>query len=63
VKGKLSNVFGKEEIPVDDESQDIIQAIDDLEKVDEETALRMAGEKAKVLSEDAPKKKPLVESE
>jgi hypothetical protein len=57
VKKKLSTVFGKEELPVDDESQDIMRAIDALEKVDEETAMRMAGEKAKSLSEDQPKKK------
>jgi hypothetical protein len=63
VKGKLSAVFGKEELPVDEESQDIIQAIDDLEKVDEETAIKMAGEKAKSLAEEAPKKKPIIQSE
>lgn len=56
VKGKLSAVYGKEEMPVDEESQDILKAIDDLEKVDEETALKMAGEKAKLLAEESPKK-------
>jgi len=57
VKNKLTGIFGKEELPVDEESQDIMSAIDDLEKVDEETAIRMAGEKAKVLTEDTAKKK------
>jgi len=63
VKGKLSGIFGKEELPVDEESQDIMKAIDDLESVDEETALKMAGEKAKLLAEEAPKKRVLVEKE
>ncbi|UCD02883.1 MAG: hypothetical protein JSV63_03830 [Candidatus Aenigmatarchaeota archaeon] len=57
VKGKLSNIFGKEELPVDDESQDIMKAIEDLEAVDEETAMKMAGEKAKTLAESTEKKK------
>lgn len=61
VKRKLSTVFGREELPVDDESQDIMKAIDALEKVDEETAMRMAGEKARSLAEDMPKKKVQVE--
>jgi hypothetical protein len=61
VKKKLSNVFGREELQVDDESQDIMRAIDALERVDEETAMRMAGEKAKSLSEDQPKKKVSVQ--
>ncbi len=60
VKNKLTGIFGKEELPVDEESQDIMSAIDDLEKVDEETAIRMAGEKAKVLAEDTSKKKATV---
>jgi hypothetical protein len=55
VKEKLERVFGKEEMLVDEESQELIRAIDDLEKVDEETALKMAGEKAKQLSEEAVK--------
>ena len=64
VKGKLSNVFGREaETPTDDESQDIMKAIEDLEQVDEETAIKMAGEKAKALSEETPRKKPLQEKE
>ncbi len=57
VKGKLSNIFGKEEIPVDEESQDIMKAIEDLEEVDEETAMKMAGEKAKAIAEQPEKKK------
>ncbi len=52
VKEKLGRVFGKEEPMVDEESQDIMQAIDDLEKVDEQTALSMAKEKAKQISEE-----------
>jgi len=56
VKEKLERVFGREEMLVDDESQELISAINDLEKVDEETALKMAGEKAKELSEEAVKK-------
>ncbi|MBN1897110.1 MAG: hypothetical protein JW789_05340 [Candidatus Aenigmarchaeota archaeon] len=61
VKGKLSNIFGKEELPVDEESQDIMSAIDDLEEVDEETAMKMAGEKAKSLADETVKKKKTVE--
>lgn len=56
VKEKLERVFGREEMLVDEESQELIGAINDLEKVDEETALKMAGEKAKKLSEEAVKK-------
>jgi uncharacterized protein (UPF0335 family) len=63
VKGKLSAVFGGEEIPVDEESQEIIKAIDDLEKVDEETAMKIAGEKARIFAEETPKKKPIVVKE
>jgi hypothetical protein len=63
VKGKLSNIFGREEIPVDDESQDIMNAIDDLEQVDEETAMKMAGEKAKSLADETVKKKAVPERE
>ncbi|NIO21441.1 MAG: hypothetical protein GTN76_12050 [Candidatus Aenigmarchaeota archaeon] len=56
VKEKLERVFGREEMLVDEESQELIRAINDLEKVDEETALKMAGEKAKELSEESVKK-------
>jgi len=56
VREKLQRVFGKEQILVDEESQELMRAISDLEKVDEETALRMAGEKAKEITEEAAKK-------
>jgi len=52
VREKLERVFGKEEMLVDEESQELIAAINDLEKVDQETALKMAGEKAKEISEE-----------
>ena len=52
VKEKLERVFGKEEVLVDDESQELMSAINDLESVDEETALKMAGEKAKKITEE-----------
>ncbi|UCD07450.1 MAG: hypothetical protein JSW41_00495 [Candidatus Aenigmatarchaeota archaeon] len=57
VKEKLKRVFAKEEIPMDSESQDILKAIDDLERVDEETAARIAKEKAKEMAETPLKKK------
>ncbi len=57
VKSRLSRIFAKEELPVDEESQDILKAMEDLESVDEETALQMAGEKAKQLAEAPVKKK------
>ena len=57
VKEKLKNVFAREDIPMDSESQSILSAIEDLEKVDEETALKMAGEKAKEIAEAPVKKK------
>ena len=63
VKSKLSTIFGKEELPVDEESQDIMEAINDLEKVDEQTAMRMAREKAKIFAEEPPKKKVMTEKE
>jgi len=55
VKEKLERVFGKEEVAVDDESQDLMKAIDDLESVDEETALKMAGDHAKKITEEEEK--------
>jgi len=61
VKNKLSRIYGREEIPVDEESHDIMKAIDDLEKVDEETAFRLAGEKARTLAEEMPRKKREIE--
>jgi len=63
VKSKLSSIFGKEELQVDDETHDIMRAIEDLEQVDEETAIKMAKEKAKELSEEPPKKKQVEEKE
>lgn len=62
VKDRLKRVFAKADISVDAETQDLLSAIDDLEKVDEETALTMAKEKAKKVSE-VPFKKPLMEEE
>jgi hypothetical protein len=62
VKEKLKRVFAKEEIPMDSESQDILKAIDDLERVDEATAARIAKEKAKQIAE-APLKRKLEEEE
>ena len=52
VKEKLESVFGREETLVDEESQELMEAINDLERVDEETALKMAGEKAKQITEE-----------
>ncbi len=63
VKSKLKRVFAKEDIPVDEESNQILKAIDDLERVDEETAMRMAGEKAKEMAEIPIKKKRFLEEE
>jgi hypothetical protein len=57
VNSKLERVFAKEEIMVDDESQEIMSAINDLESVDEETAMHMAEKKARELSEDQNVKK------
>jgi hypothetical protein len=62
VKEKLERVFGREEPLVDEESRELINAINDLEKVDEETALTMAKEKAKEIAEE-PEKKEEVEGE
>jgi len=56
VKEKLERVFGKQQLLVDEESRELMHAINDLEKVDEETAMRMAGEKAKEITEDKEKK-------
>jgi uncharacterized membrane protein YgaE (UPF0421/DUF939 family) len=56
VKEKLERIFGKQQFLVDEESRELMRAINDLEKVDEETAMRMAGEKAKEITEDKEKK-------
>jgi len=62
VRDKLKEVFGKEELPTDAETIELMRAIEDLEEVDEETALKMAGEKAKKIAE-APVKKVVSEVE
>ncbi len=51
VKERLASIFAKEDLPVDTESQEILRAIDDLEKVDEETAVQKAREKSRELVE------------
>jgi hypothetical protein len=62
VRDKLKATFGKEELPTDQETSELMRAIDDLEDVDEETALKMAGEKAKKIAE-TPAKKTVSEEE
>ncbi len=62
VKNKLRSTFGKEELPTDEETRELLRTIDELEDVDEETAIKMAGEKARKIAE-APAKKPLTEVE
>jgi len=56
VRDKLKEVFGKEELPTDAETVELMRAIEDLEEVDEETALKMAGEKVKKIAETPTKK-------
>ncbi|MBI4176524.1 MAG: hypothetical protein HY518_04915 [Candidatus Aenigmarchaeota archaeon] len=56
VKDKLKRMFAKEEMPHDQETQELLNAIDDLESVDEETALKMAGQKARKITESQLKK-------
>lgn len=60
VKDKLERTFGKEVGVIDSETQELMSAIDDLESVDHETAIRMAEDKAKELSGE---KKKLEEEE
>ncbi len=62
VKDRLKRVFAKADISVDAETQELLNAIDDLEEVDEETALTMAKDKARKVSE-APLKKAILEEE
>ena len=62
VKDKLKSIFGKDDLPTDAETAELMRAIDDLEDVDEETALKMAGEKAKKIAE-TPSKKVVSEEE
>ncbi len=57
VKNKLKSTFAKEEIPTDNETEELLGAIEDLEKVDEETAVKMASEKARKIAEEPVKKK------
>ncbi len=61
VKEKLKEAFAKEEMPMDVETQELLSAMEDLEKVDEETAMKMAEEKAKKIAEAPAKKKELEE--
>ncbi len=51
VKDRLEAIFGKEELLVDTESRELLKAIDDLESVDEETALEKAKVKSKEIAE------------
>ncbi|RLI97978.1 MAG: hypothetical protein DRO99_01890 [Candidatus Aenigmatarchaeota archaeon] len=60
VKGRLKDCFAKEEIPTDNETEEILSAIGDLEEADEETAIQMAGEKAKKIAESPVKKRETV---
>jgi len=62
VKDRLKRTFAKVDVSVDAETQELLGAIEDLEKVDEETAFQMATEKAKEVSEH-PIKKALIEEE
>lgn len=62
VKDKLKSTFGKEELPTDEETRELLKTIDELEDVDEETAIKMAGEKAKKIAE-TPAKKTISEIE
>ena len=62
VKDRLKRVFAKEEIPMDNESEEILKAIDDLERVDEATAAKIAKEKARQIIE-YPQKKVVIEKE
>ncbi len=63
VKEKLKAIFAKSDMPMDNESQEILSAIKDLERVDEETALKMAEEKAKSMLEAPVKKKAVAKEE
>jgi len=62
VKTRLKRVFANEEIPSDQETEDMLKTIEDLESVDEETAIRMASEKAQELAETPIKKRVEVEA-
>lgn len=57
VRDRLKNLVAREDMPQDAETHDLLNAIDDLESVDEETALKMAGEKAKKVTASTAKMK------
>lgn len=59
VKDRLKSTFAKADLAMDEDTRELMGAIEDLEKADEETAIKMAGEKAKQVSE-APIKKKLL---
>jgi hypothetical protein len=61
VKNRLKDCFAKDEIPTDSETNEMLSAIKDLEGADEETAMRMAGETAKKISETPVKKKNILD--
>jgi hypothetical protein len=61
VKDRLKDCFAKDEIPTDSETEEMLGAIGDLEKADEETAIRMAGEKARQITEKPVKKKNVLD--
>ncbi len=51
VKDRLKRVFAKEEMPTDAETMELLDTISELEKVEGEAAVRIAGEKAKKIAE------------
>lgn len=61
VKNKLKHSFAQDELPTDAETSELLTVIEDLEKVDEETALKMAGSKAREIAESPPVKKRIIE--
>lgn len=62
VKDRLKECFAKEDMPTDAETQEMLRAIEDLEGADEDTAIRMAEQKAKQIAE-MPLKKKVSETE
>jgi len=62
VKERLRRVFAKADTSVDAETQELLGTIEDLEKADEETSLKMAQEKARKVVEH-PIKKAMLEEE
>ncbi len=59
VKDRLKRIFAKADVSVDAETQELLGAINDLEQADEETALKMAEDKAKKVVEHPIKKAAL----